>query len=214
MRAKPFKAAQVYLRNVDKRMLYMVYTNAGKFRAVALLPGNYEISVQARGLESDVQKLVIKAGDRPTVKLSMRDAVEPRPFPERRADAVAEYHPSELRRSLSARSREAGHGGSVHDLSRREFLSDEAQECSRLAGRPRFDDGQEPPGSGQGQLVRRHPGSAGHEFPLRLSGPERRARVLDQELRGGQQAQSRPVGQRGTAATRPSSRKPSSSNTT
>src|SRR5262249_33724946 len=60
--AKPFKAAQVYIRNVDKRMLYMVFTSAGKFRAVALLPGNYEINVQARGLESDVQKLVVKAG--------------------------------------------------------------------------------------------------------------------------------------------------------
>src|SRR5690242_16762548 len=41
--AKPFKAAQVYLRNLDTRMLYMVFTNAGKFRAVALLPGSYEI---------------------------------------------------------------------------------------------------------------------------------------------------------------------------
>ena len=70
---KPFKAAQVYIRNVDRRILYMVYTNAGKFRAVALLPGNYEISVQARGLESDVQKLAIKAGDRPDVMLSMRE---------------------------------------------------------------------------------------------------------------------------------------------
>src|SRR5439155_17752066 len=79
--AKPFKAAQVFIRNVDKRMLYMVYTNAGKFRAVALLPGNYEINVQARGLESDVQKLVIKAGDRPDVKLSMRDASTPDLFP-------------------------------------------------------------------------------------------------------------------------------------
>src|SRR5690242_9766006 len=45
--AKPFKAAQVYLRSVDKRrrVQYMVYTNAGKFKAVALFPGNYEIIV-------------------------------------------------------------------------------------------------------------------------------------------------------------------------
>jgi streptogramin lyase len=79
--AKPFKAAQVYIRNVDKRMLYMVYTNAGKFRAVALLPGNYEVNVQAKGLESDVQKLAVKAGDRPTLKLSMREAANPDRFP-------------------------------------------------------------------------------------------------------------------------------------
>src|SRR5262245_25152946 len=69
--AKPFKAAQVYIRNVDKRMLYMVYTNAGKFRAVALLPGNYEINAQARGLVSDVQKLAIKPGDRPQLNFSL-----------------------------------------------------------------------------------------------------------------------------------------------
>src|SRR5688500_5050803 len=78
---KPFKAAQAYIRNVDKRMVYMVYTHAGKFRAVALLPGNYEINVQARGLESDVQQVVIKAGDRPNVKLSLRDASSPDRFP-------------------------------------------------------------------------------------------------------------------------------------
>jgi streptogramin lyase/mono/diheme cytochrome c family protein len=77
----PFKAAQVYIRNLDTRMLYMVYTNAGKFRAVALLPGSYEINVQARGLESDVQKLIIKAGERPHVPLSMRAAASPDRFP-------------------------------------------------------------------------------------------------------------------------------------
>ena len=78
---RAFKAAQVYLRNIDTRILYMVYTNAGRFKAVALLPGNYEINVQARGLESDVQKLAIKAGDRPQVKVSMRDASNADRFP-------------------------------------------------------------------------------------------------------------------------------------
>ena len=58
----PFKAAQVFIRNVDKRILYMVYTSAGQFRAVALFPGNYEVSVSTKGLESDVQKLALKAG--------------------------------------------------------------------------------------------------------------------------------------------------------
>lgn len=68
----PFKAAQVFIRNVDKRILYMVYTNAGQFRAVALFPGNYEVSSSAKGLESDVQKLVLKAGENPKLKLSLR----------------------------------------------------------------------------------------------------------------------------------------------
>src|SRR5947207_11696097 len=67
----PFKAAQVFIRNKDKRVLYMVYTNAGQFRAVALFPGNYEVKVSTKGQESDVQKLTLKAGDSPKLKLSL-----------------------------------------------------------------------------------------------------------------------------------------------
>jgi streptogramin lyase len=79
--ARPFKAAQVYLRNVDRRMSYMVYTQAGKFRAVALLAGNYEIRAEARGLQSEVQKLVIRNGDNPQVKLALQDASNAERFP-------------------------------------------------------------------------------------------------------------------------------------
>src|SRR4030095_17079494 len=68
----PFKAAQVYIRNLDKRILYQVYTNAGQFRAVSLFPGNYEVSVRTKSLQSDVQKLVLKAGENPKMKLSLR----------------------------------------------------------------------------------------------------------------------------------------------
>src|SRR5258706_14287833 len=66
----PNNAAQVFIRNTDKRMLYMVYTNAKRFRAVALFPGNYEISAATKDLTSDVQKLVVKAGDSPRVTLT------------------------------------------------------------------------------------------------------------------------------------------------
>ena len=48
----PYNAAQVFIRNTDKRMLYMVYTNAKRFRAVALFPGNYEISAATKDLKS------------------------------------------------------------------------------------------------------------------------------------------------------------------
>jgi streptogramin lyase/cytochrome c5 len=72
--SKPFKAAQVYIRNVDKRILYMVYTDAGRYRAVSLFPGNYEIRVITKGLESDVQKLAVKAGDAPKLNISLHDA--------------------------------------------------------------------------------------------------------------------------------------------
>src|SRR5919197_3575366 len=70
---KPFKAAQVYIRNTDKRILYMVYTNAGRFRARALFPGNYEVSVTAKGLKSDIRRLTIKAGDAPRLTFSLTD---------------------------------------------------------------------------------------------------------------------------------------------
>jgi streptogramin lyase/mono/diheme cytochrome c family protein len=71
--AAPFKAARVFIRNVDKRVLFMVYTSAGQFRATPLFPGNYEISASAGTLRSDVQKLVVRAGDNPKVALSLRE---------------------------------------------------------------------------------------------------------------------------------------------
>ena len=71
----PFKAAQVFIRNVDKHVLYMVYTSAGQFRAVALFPGNYEVSASASAQRSEVQKLVVKAGDNPKLMLSLREPV-------------------------------------------------------------------------------------------------------------------------------------------
>ena len=66
----PYSAAQVFIRNTDKRMLYMVYTNAKRFRAVALFPGTYEISAATKDLTSNVQKLTVKAGDSPKVTLT------------------------------------------------------------------------------------------------------------------------------------------------
>ena len=36
--SQPFQAAQVYIRNLDKGIVYMVYTQGGRFRAVALFP--------------------------------------------------------------------------------------------------------------------------------------------------------------------------------
>ena len=54
--ALPFKAAQVYFRNPAKRMLYMVYTVGGHYQAMQLFPGEYEVSVKAKGLNSDMTK--------------------------------------------------------------------------------------------------------------------------------------------------------------
>jgi len=71
--SQPFQAAKVYLRNPGKNMLYMVYTSKGRYRAVNLFPGNYEVSVQSKGLESDVRKLVLKAGENAKLDLSLED---------------------------------------------------------------------------------------------------------------------------------------------
>lgn len=79
--SKPFKAAQVYLRNTDKRIQYMVFTTAGAFRAVALFPGHYELTVRARGLESTTQKLVVKSGATGGLKVAMHDAKTPDLYP-------------------------------------------------------------------------------------------------------------------------------------
>jgi streptogramin lyase len=71
--AKPFKAAQVFIRNVDKSIGYMVFTSAGQFRSTALLPGNYEVTVKTKDLVSDVQKLALKAGDTQTLNMALHD---------------------------------------------------------------------------------------------------------------------------------------------
>jgi len=47
--AKPFTAAQVHFMNVDKNVLFMVYTSGGRYRAVNLFPGRYEVSVRKQG---------------------------------------------------------------------------------------------------------------------------------------------------------------------
>src|SRR6266699_2106981 len=67
--ARPFKAGKVYFRLPEKRMLYMVYTVAGHYTAMQLFPGNYEVSVQAKGLDSEVTKLTLKARQLSTLNI-------------------------------------------------------------------------------------------------------------------------------------------------
>ena len=95
----PFKAAEVFIRNTDKRILYMVYTNAGQFRAVTLFPGNYEVKVSTKGLESDVQKLTLKAGENPKLKLPKPQKTADTPKIQVTKDGAIWYSP---RRSLDA----------------------------------------------------------------------------------------------------------------
>src|SRR5688572_2689674 len=68
----PFKAAKVYFRNTDKRMQYMVYTAGGKYQAMYLFPGNYEMRVEAPGLDSATTKVTLKPGANPPANATLR----------------------------------------------------------------------------------------------------------------------------------------------
>src|ERR1044071_1083109 len=69
----PFKAAKVYFRNAARRMQYMVYTAGGKYQAVNLLPGNYEMRVEAPHLASNVVKVTLQGGANPPLNATLRE---------------------------------------------------------------------------------------------------------------------------------------------
>jgi hypothetical protein len=70
---KPFKAAQVHLMNVDKNVLFMVYTSGGRYRAPNLFPGNYEVTVRGQGLTGEPQKIQLAAGARETLNFALKE---------------------------------------------------------------------------------------------------------------------------------------------
>ena len=72
--SKPFRAARVHATNVDKNILYMVFTHNGHYRAVNMLPGNYEVTVRQTGFATDVKKVVVKTGEDTAVDFALREA--------------------------------------------------------------------------------------------------------------------------------------------
>src|SRR5712671_2550968 len=70
----PFKAAKVYFRNTERRMQYMVYTAGGKYQAQNLLPGNYEMRVEAPHQASPAVKVTLKGGANPPVNAALRES--------------------------------------------------------------------------------------------------------------------------------------------
>ena len=68
---EPFIAAQVFIRNTDNNMMYIVFTAGGRYQAVALIPGNYEISVKKSGFAVDSQTLTIQAGSNAVANFAM-----------------------------------------------------------------------------------------------------------------------------------------------
>ena len=76
--SKPFTAAHVYLRSQDKPVTFMVYTSGGKYQAINVLPGDYEVTVARRGFASDPQKITVKPGATATADFVLKDA-DPEP---------------------------------------------------------------------------------------------------------------------------------------
>ena len=70
---QPFRAAKVYLTNADRHMTYMVYTNEGQYRAINLLPGTYEVTVETAGLMAGPEQVDVGSGTAiRTVDLTLR----------------------------------------------------------------------------------------------------------------------------------------------
>ena len=72
---KPFKAAQVHLMNVDKNVLFMVYTSGGRYRAVNLFPGRYEVTVRKPGFMAERQIIVLEADRAEMLNFSLREGM-------------------------------------------------------------------------------------------------------------------------------------------
>lgn len=74
--ASPIKAAQIHLLNTDRNVLYAVYTKQGRFRAPNLLPGRYEIRVNARGWSSPTVAATVTTGTEQAVTLDASAAAK------------------------------------------------------------------------------------------------------------------------------------------
>ena len=70
---KPFKAAQVHFMNVDNNVQFMVYTSGGRYRAINLFPGRYEVTVRKPGFGTETKSLTLGAGAKETLNFSLRE---------------------------------------------------------------------------------------------------------------------------------------------
>jgi virginiamycin B lyase len=86
---EPFSAAQVYARNIDKNMLYTVFTHNGQYQAINLMHGGYEVWAEKGGLRSEHQWLRLQDGASvqldlhlvpgPDFILTLKDSTKPGP---------------------------------------------------------------------------------------------------------------------------------------
>ena len=101
--SQPFQAAQVYARNLDKNVLYMVYTHNGQYQAINMMPGNYEIYVRKRGFSGSSTQATLAADERLSVDLEMEEAlVESAPAGEVAMVSYDELYPPRPARTVSS----------------------------------------------------------------------------------------------------------------
>ena len=59
---------------MDKNVVYMVFTEGGRYQAVDLFPGNYEVSATKNGfVDADVQKITIASGGSATADFTLKE---------------------------------------------------------------------------------------------------------------------------------------------
>ena len=169
----------------------MVYTAAGKYQAVNLYPGDYEVTVARRGFAADPQKIKVQAGAAVKADFVLKDA-DPAPkagvqWPVDRGRLSRPRHHHRqgrrvlhrLREGLSARARPASPRTGLHGVSRREFLRGAGLGSLGL-GRPHHQDE---------QAQRRH-GYIGPAGPAVAEGPPAPAR-LSRDQHGAEREEAR-----------------------
>jgi len=72
----PLNAVQVYAKNHDRSMLYMVYSSNNQFKTINLMPGGYEIWAEKGRLKSEHTMMRINAGDSIELHLALAPGEE------------------------------------------------------------------------------------------------------------------------------------------
>jgi len=92
----PLKAVKIRALNLDKRVMYMVFSSRGRYRALGLLPGRYEITVQKSRFSAPAQSFDLAAGQHATADFKLASGATPEfltraEFPKAAWQNVAEY---------------------------------------------------------------------------------------------------------------------------
>lgn len=66
--------AKVYAWNDARHIAYSVWVADGKYQAINMFPGTYEVTVSKPGLTTETAKVVVKAGETATADFAMKDA--------------------------------------------------------------------------------------------------------------------------------------------